>query len=332
MEYLLYKQIVSGDANIFANAVLNASELTMRMHCIGGSVYEGIAIANTVSRIENGTCIIEGVAASMGFVIACSFKKVKARRSARMMCHEITASSVQGNAKRLRESADDVEKNNTIIAEMIAKKVGQTADWVKENWMQPNVNKWFNADEALAAGLIDEIIEDDAVLNNNLELTSLQNDDLINFYDEHFHSSKNKKSNTMDELNSLLAVADIKDFKGNEQQAVALLSAKMTNQKNVIDTLKAQLQKVQDAELTALLDEKKVPTKQRQEYINIANKMGMDTVKVVLSNLTSPVVTLTGITTTTDRTYAEWEKEDPKGLLEMMNNDPEQFNALLETY
>ena len=106
----------------------------------------------------------------------------------------------------------------------------------------------------------------------------------------------------------------------------------VANQQNVIDTLKAKLQKVQDAELTALLDEKKVPTKQRQEYINIANKMGMDTVKVVLSNLTSPVVPLTGSKTTTDRTYAEWEKEDPQGLLEMMCNDPEQFNALLETY
>lgn len=330
MEILLYKPIVLGSAELFNLEIKKNTPLRVRMHCIGGNVYEGIAISNAVTQSKDSRCIIEGVAASIGAVIACSFKKTLIRKSARMMIHEITTEPVGGNANTLRENANDIDKNNLIIANIIAKKVNKTAEWVKENWMKPYINKWFSAEEALAAGLVDEIIDDEAALTNQFGyLPSYENDEVINIFNSFFKPVV-KSSINMEQLNGLLACANIKNFNGTQEQAIALLSAKLTNQATRIQQLEAENKAFKYGKLNALMDEKKVPTKSRQLYIDVADKVGMDAATELVNNLQSVSVTLTPAKD--EMTYKEWCQKDPAGLMNIMKTDPERYGRILKTY
>ena len=57
--------------NAFRDIIKENEEMTMRIHCGGGSVFEGLAIYDL---IRSSTCkvnvIVEGMAASMGGVLA----------------------------------------------------------------------------------------------------------------------------------------------------------------------------------------------------------------------------------------------------------------------
>ena len=75
----------------------------------------------------------------------------------RMMVHE-GSTEVRGNSSNLREAADQLDSLNADIATVLAKKVGQSKEWILTNWMKPGVNKWFTAQQAIEAKLADKKI------------------------------------------------------------------------------------------------------------------------------------------------------------------------------
>lgn len=341
MDMYLYQPITNGYGQQFNNKLIEArpkGHLNINMHCIGGNVYEGIAMVNGIKRErQNGTTIkniTEGVAASMGAVIACACSRHAMRKSARMMIHEITIPSTGGNAEKMLANAKMIEGFNETIAEIIAAKAGKTKEWVRENWMKPNQDTWFTAIEAMQAGLCDEILEDTDDLTNTLEgveLNALASTDLVNTFDA-FFKAHNHKSNTfsMKQMTELCNIAQVEVKEGMTQdQAFTVLKAKLQAQRNELTQLRQKVEDAERAELTALLDAKGIPTKQRQNYFDIANQMGMPYATNLLGGIADIKVTLQS---RKEWTYQEWQEKDPEGLLELSHREPERFQDLVKTY
>lgn len=130
--------------------------ILLRIHSPGGEVFDGNAIANALKRHPGGVTVqIEGLAASMATVIALAGSPVKMAANGFYMIHNPWGVAM-GDAGDMREQAELLDKIQTGIVNAYADKSGQTVEQVQA-WM--DAETWFTADEALAAGFIDEITD-----------------------------------------------------------------------------------------------------------------------------------------------------------------------------
>lgn len=136
----------------------NETEATLHIHSVGGDVFEGIAMYNHLTRARlNVTVIIDGLAASMATVVMCGGAKIKMVSNAMLMVHGPQGGTFD-TVEKLEDVADMIRKLRANMAEVYAKRTGQTEQWVMDNWLADGKDHWFTAEEALRANLIDEII------------------------------------------------------------------------------------------------------------------------------------------------------------------------------
>jgi ATP-dependent protease ClpP protease subunit len=135
---------------------ITAPKLRVRVSSPGGNVFEGVALANAL-RAHPGevTVQVDGIAASIASVIAMAGDRVVIQPQAMIMVHE-AAGGCLGNAKDMQDMADLLDKiSNNIAGAYAAKAGGDVAEWrqvmVKETW--------YTAEEAVEAGLADEMVQ-----------------------------------------------------------------------------------------------------------------------------------------------------------------------------
>ena len=133
---------------------VKASELTVLLNSPGGDIFDGLAIYQALrDHPANVTVKVNGLAASIASVIAMAADKLVMAPKSTMMIHD-GWSMVAGNAAEMRKLADLLDKQSDIIASVYADRSGQPADFWRDRMRDET---WYNAEEALAAGLIDEI-------------------------------------------------------------------------------------------------------------------------------------------------------------------------------
>jgi ATP-dependent protease ClpP protease subunit len=131
-------------------------EVDIEINSPGGSVFEGIEIANAIKAHKGKTnIIITSFAASMGSYIAMSGDSIKAYEDATFMIHN--ASTIEwGDHHVLRKAANVVESLTGLISKAYEKQTGQSNTEIRELM---NNETWLFGDEILNAGFVDEIIE-----------------------------------------------------------------------------------------------------------------------------------------------------------------------------
>lgn len=130
-------------------------DLNIRMNTRGGDVFEGIAIYSAIKRIDNKvTCMVDSLAASIGSVIAMAADEILIAPPAKMMIHEAHG-GVQGDAAEARKFADLLEGTSDTIAKIYAERTGGSHATWRERMREET---WYNADEAVDAGLADGIL------------------------------------------------------------------------------------------------------------------------------------------------------------------------------
>ncbi|NUO42418.1 MAG: Clp protease ClpP [Streptomyces sp.] len=159
-EVMLYDEIGGwwgATADDFINDLrgITASNILLRVNSPGGQVYEGIAIANALrSHPAAVTVQVDGIAASIASVIAMAGDRVRMMPNAMIMVHDASGLTV-GNAADHRETAELLDKISGNIADAYAARAGGTRD----EWRQVMVQEtWYTAEEAVAAGLADEVV------------------------------------------------------------------------------------------------------------------------------------------------------------------------------
>ena len=132
-------------------------DITMHIDSPGGSVKSGLSMVDVMNLIKSDVATINtGMAASMGSVLLSAGTKGKrsSLRFSKVMIHQVS-SGAQGHIADNRINQMESEKYNYILFKMLANNCGKTFDEVLDGARRDH---WFNSDEALQFGIIDEII------------------------------------------------------------------------------------------------------------------------------------------------------------------------------
>jgi len=128
--------------------------MNLHINCVGGDVFEGMAIYNVLrKRTAKTTIYIEGIAASMGSVIALAGDEVIMAENSLFMIHNAWGGAM-GEASEMRKTAALLEKISGEIADIYIKKTRLPYDKVQE---MMDEETWLSADEAFNLGFVDSI-------------------------------------------------------------------------------------------------------------------------------------------------------------------------------
>lgn len=136
---------------------VDKKDITMHVDSPGGSVLAGLGIVDVMNYIASDVATVNtGMCASMGSVLLSS--GTKGKRSSlifsKVMTHQVSHGT-QGNIQDTRINQMEAEKYNYILFKILAQNCGKTFDEMLEISSR---DKWYNSDEALQFGIIDEII------------------------------------------------------------------------------------------------------------------------------------------------------------------------------
>lgn len=135
---------------------IDSSEIELHLNSPGGNVWDGIAIYNSLKmHSATVTVYVDALAASAASFIAQAGEKIIMARNAQMMIHDASGLAF-GNAADFREVADMLDRVSNNIADIYAFNAGGTLDEWRE---QMKEEVWFTAEEAVEAGLADEMLD-----------------------------------------------------------------------------------------------------------------------------------------------------------------------------
>ena len=159
----LGEEVTEGSANTIVAQLLHLAnedpdkDIQLYINSPGGSVYDGLAIYDTMQYIKPDVQTIGiGLQASMGAFLLSSGAKGKrfVLPNARVMIHQ-PSSGTQGMVTDQEISLRESGRMKEVLAKVIAKNTGQKLEKVKADMERDH---WMSADEAVKYGLADEMI------------------------------------------------------------------------------------------------------------------------------------------------------------------------------
>lgn len=154
-DYIGYDGIVAKDFVPLLNSIA-APQIDLRVNSPGGDVFEGRAIATAVAQHSSRiTTYIDSVAASAASWIALKSAEVVIAQGAFLMIHN-THGFAAGDKHTMRALSDLMDKLDRSFADDYAAKTGRAAD---EFAALMDAEEWFDAAQAVAAGMADRIGE-----------------------------------------------------------------------------------------------------------------------------------------------------------------------------
>lgn len=134
---------------------IEADSLTVHINSVGGEVFQGFAIYQALKDHDaEVTVLVDGLAASIASVIAMAGDKVVMARNAEFMIHDGHCVAV-GNSAELAKTVAMLDRVSDNIASVYAERtgVGTATEW--RDYMRAET--WYSAEEAVKAGLADEV-------------------------------------------------------------------------------------------------------------------------------------------------------------------------------
>lgn len=132
-------------------------EITLYINSPGGEVYSGMALFDTMQIIKCPVrTICVWLAASMGSIFLVGGTKWKrcALKHSRIMIHQ-PSHGAQGTVSDTRIAVEEWVKIRDMINGIFVERTGQPLEVIERDMER---DKWLSADEALAYGIIDEVI------------------------------------------------------------------------------------------------------------------------------------------------------------------------------
>ena len=354
-EVYMYGVIGAGldiDTNVVVAAIENLRKQGCRnfkfyVNSEGGEVVQGCALFNYLDRTDiDVEWVIDGLAASMmAMLITNPRHRVTAARYAKLMYHRVQG-SVYGNSAEVRSMAEMIDKFETSLIEMMARRMNEPVDEVRKEFFTDGLDHWMTAEEALKRGLVDNIIEGRNIAEPAADIKSARA--VFDFYNKQLlNLINNKPTNTMDraKIASLLNKQE-KDIETDEalEGAVKAMADDNANLRNELSaekqktaTLEGQVKAMNEAKVKQLVDEaiaaKKIGEDERETYTQLATNdfamaekiLGkMQGVNPVVDQLQKPAI---------NEAEKGWTFDDyhRKGKLEnLMNTNPARYAELFE--
>ena len=340
---------------IFTEMEKAKQPITIRLHTIGGSVFDGNLMYNTLRDSKADVRIeIIGIAASMGAILALSRPKVYMAENGFLMIHP-PSGTTQGTAEEHIASANLLTSISEVFIKNLMGRTGKDANYVKK-WLVGD--NWFNAEAALTEGLIADTIESQAELLESITPTNMSGTEVYN----QFTAALELKNELQTKLNPMKQqiindlglpnvtaessdTAVIEAVKAHYEQKEKEMQAKLdqaSKAKDKLEKLEAKIKEDEQNRITAVLDAAqktgKITAAQVSTYKSIAENSGVEALETVLESIPvrKGIAGEFGATGgqgsyRADWDFDKWQKEDPRGLEAMQKEDPEGFKALLKT-
>lgn len=150
--------------------------LNVRINSGGGDVFDGVAIHTLLARHPGVvTCYVDGLAASAASFIMLAGDHIVSARNAFIMIHD-AMTFTYGNGNTHRDAGELLDKVSVNIADMYTERAGEDVEhWRNLMTVNGEDGSWFTGQEALAAGLVDELTsskedpEEDGEVANRLK-------------------------------------------------------------------------------------------------------------------------------------------------------------------
>ncbi|MET8475422.1 head maturation protease, ClpP-related [Streptomyces sp. NPDC006422] len=145
---------ISAAAFVDELKMVDAAEIRLFINSPGGEVFDGLAIHNALRSHRAKVMVqVDSLAASIASVIAMAGDRIVMSPHSQMMIHDAQGVSC-GSPEELREYADFLDRQSDNIAAVYAERAGGT---VKQWRARMRAESWYFADEAVEAGLADEV-------------------------------------------------------------------------------------------------------------------------------------------------------------------------------
>lgn len=184
---------------------IKTSAITVRINSPGGSLFDSIAIYNTLVQHKAKVLTrVDALAASGASIIAMAGDEVEMMVGSQMMIHDALGVEI-GNAKAMREMATFLDKQSDNIASIYAARGNQTVDEFRKMML---AETWMFADEAVALGLADRVFgasmpdmpEEDPEEDEDDESTEDEEEDVSTEDEESNEDSEDAPENSVEAL------------------------------------------------------------------------------------------------------------------------------------
>ena len=211
--------------------------VNLRINCIGGDVFDGMAMYNIIKKREaKTTAYIEGIAASMGSVIALAADEVVMAENSLFMIHNAWGGAM-GGAEDMRKTASVLEKISGEIANIYKRKTRLSLDRITD---MMDEETWLNAEEAYELGFIDSISDSikvaakyDVSKFKNITTEQIHNKLNINVNNKKMTEElKNWFNNKVDEI-----VASVKGADNKSEEVVTEVNVMLSDNEEISNKL-----------------------------------------------------------------------------------------------
>ena len=350
-EVKLYGTIWSGDGQYIVSELApilkNNADVTIHLHTPGGSVFDGNLIYNFIAQSKaNIHIVIDGLAASMGSILMLAGKQVSIAENAFVMIHA-PSGGVDGNAKDFVKASKLLKAMEDNFIQKYTSKTGKSNEEVSA-WLDGD--NWFSAQEALSAGLVDEVI---SPIIQNLNVQAHQHFNMVATLKEFTAfdvdakiilgldptpsaEPQTPKSKIKMELN-----AKCLDILGvSKDTPVEEVNAKIEALHSKLTQAEAREKETKTTQIKALLDnavqEGRIVATEREDYQALAEanlELATKTIaKLPTKKSINASLNAEGKSNQQEGrekwTFQDWSKNDTKGLLEMKANDPDAYKEL----
>lgn len=163
------------------NADKNVERITVRINSPGGSIADGIAIFNAITRNAKPVDTVnDGIAYSMAGLILMAGKKVSSYKNATTMLHNCLGGCF-GNAKDFEGAIEMMKAIDDGMATSIAARTGLTVEAVKEKYFDYK-DRTFTAQQALDEKLIDSLEDGKSEAKLPEDIASMSKEQVFAFF------------------------------------------------------------------------------------------------------------------------------------------------------
>jgi len=326
------------------------TECTFRVHCYGGSVFEGNVVGGAFAASKMKIIlIIDGIAASMMAMILpyVPVENITIAENAFGMIHRPTGGGDgdAGDHLSVAKLLMDIEGN---FIRTLAERTGKPADEIKSKFFDGK-DHWLNADEMISYRLAGSKIKSIA------SIAELDKQRIENMGEQavfsHFAASlkeerlpNNKNNSTMNWKEELIHAYNLIGVtaESSDTAVLAALKAKTKETEDRLTALETKAKTEKTAAIKAALDTAqtagKITAETRTTYEVIGEASGVEVLNTVLSGLgvKQPIVHslkpegrgTSAIVASGEKNWEWYQKNDVKALESMPVNDPETFKAL----
>lgn len=310
----------------------------------GGEVVQGCALFNYLDRTDiDVEWVIDGLAASMmAMLITNPNHKVSAARYAKLMYHRVQG-SVYGNSAEVRSMAEMIDKFETSLIEMMARRMNAPVEEVRNEFFTDGLDHWMTAEEAKKRGLVDSIIEGRNIAEPAADIKSAKT--VFDFFNKQLLNIIKPKTMDRAKFASLLNKQE-KDIETDEalESAVKAVVDENATLHNELQTertksagLEQQLKTMNEARVKQLVDSaiaaKKIGEDERETYTKLATN-DYDMAEKIIGKLqgVTPVADQLK-TAVVNEAEKDWTFDDyhKKGKLEnLLKENPQRYSELFE--